>query len=88
MWEAIMEVSCYEALAAQMIGHKVLKYLEKAEIFKGLELKTESKALEVLEEIRRVLDDRSLDDPECFHRIEAIVTILEKNGIHTTRHDW
>ncbi len=83
-----MELSCYEELAAQTIGHEVLKYVKEAEIFKGLELKTESKALQVLEEIRCVLNDTSLDDPECFHRIEAIVNTMETNGIHTTRHDW
>jgi len=83
-----MELSCYEALAAQAIGHEVLKYLEGAESVKGLALKTESKALQILEEIRRVLDDRSLDDSECFHRIEAIVKVMEESGIHTTRHDW
>jgi len=75
-------------LAAQEIGQEMLKYLKEAEILKGLELKTESKALQILEEIRRVLDDSSLDDPECFHRIEAIVKVMEANGIHTTRHDW
>ncbi len=49
-----MEVSCYEALAARIIGHEVLKYLKEAEILKGFELKTESKALQILEEIRCV----------------------------------
>jgi len=78
----------YENLAVQVIGHEVLKYLKEAEILKGLELKTESKALQILEEIRRVLDDNSLDDPECFKKIEAIVNLMEANGIHTTRHDW
>jgi len=83
-----MESLCYEDLVAQAIGLEVLSYLEETEILKGLALKTESKALQMLEEIRSVLNDSSLDDPECFKRIEAIVRVMEANGIHTTRHDW
>jgi len=65
-----------------------LKYLKEAEIVKGLALKTESKAFQILKEIRRVLNDDTLDDLECFHRIEAIVNVMEESGIQTTRHDW
>jgi len=86
--EDFMKLSCCEELAAQVIGLEVLKYLKDAEILKGLELKTESKALQILEEIRHILDDNSLDDAECFKRIEAIVKVMEANGIQTTRHDW
>ncbi len=83
-----MKLLCYEDLAVRAIGLEVLKYLEEAEIMKSPELKTEYKALQILEEIQCVLNDNSLDDPECFHRIEAIVNTMETNGIHTTRHDW
>ncbi len=83
-----MELSCFEGLAAQAIGLEVMKYLKEMGDLKELERKTECKALQVLEEIRRVLNDDSLDDKECFQRIEAIVDTMEANGIHTTRHDW
>ncbi len=83
-----MELSCYEELAAQAIGLEVMRYMKEMGDLKELERKTESKALQVLEEIRRVLNDDSLDDKECFQRIEAIVDTMEANGIHTTRHDW
>ncbi len=83
-----MELSCYEELTAQELGYEVLKYLKETGDLKELERKTETKALQVLEEIRRVLNDDSLDDPACFQRIEAIVNTLEANGVHTTRHDW
>jgi len=82
-----MELSCYEELAVRAIGLEVLKHLKETGKQKELEEKVESKALQVLEEIRRVLNDNSLDDLECFHRIEAIVNVLEESGIHTTRHD-
>ena len=31
-------------------------------------------------EIRAVLDDETLEDPECFQRIEQIVRIYEELG--------
>ncbi len=83
-----MELSCYEQLMAQELGIEVLKHLKEKGDLKELERKTECKSLRVLEEIRRVLNDGSLDDKECFHRIEVIVNTMETNGIHTTRHDW
>jgi len=83
-----MKLSCYEELAARTIGLEVMKYLKETENLKKLTQNTEFKALQILEEIRRILDDNSFDDPECFHRIEAIVNALEANGVHTTRHDW
>ncbi len=83
-----MELSSYEGLTAQVIGLEVMRYMKETGDLKELERKTECKALQVLEEIRRVLNDDSLDDKECFQRIEAIVDTMEANGIHTTRHDW
>lgn len=48
-----------------------------------------SAACRALEEIRGVLDDDRLDDPECFRRIEEIVKIYEKIGSNAgTRHDF
>lgn len=35
----------------------------------------------LIAEIQEVISDNSLDDPECFRRIEKIVCILEKRGI-------
>lgn len=48
----------------------------------------ESRALKALGDIRRVLNDDELDDPECFRRVEAIVNAMEGNGLYTTRHDF
>jgi len=40
-------------------------------------------------EIKAVLEDEALSDPECFERIERIVSILEKYGSGGgTRHDF
>ena len=46
-------------------------------------------ACRALEDIRRLLDDDSLDDLACFHRIERIVEVYEGPGIGAgMRHDF
>ena len=49
----------------------------------------ESRCYQALAEIKAVLEDDTLDDPECFERIEKIVCIFEKlgNGVEY-RHDF
>ena len=44
---------------------------------------------QALAEIKAVLEDDTMDDPECFERIEKIVCIFEKlaNGVEY-RHDF
>ena len=47
------------------------------------------RCLEILERIRQIIADDSLDDPECFQRIERIVCVLEEYGIDCgARHDF
>lgn len=50
-----------------------------------LKLEVEEDAVQILEEIRNILDDYKLDDFEC---IEYIVSVLERWGISTIRHDF
>lgn len=83
-----MELTAQEELAAEAIGLEVMRYLKREEVIQGIARETEKKAIEALEEIRRVLDDDSLEDPACFQRIEAIVTVLDGHGMYTHRHDW
>lgn len=40
----------------------------------------ENRCWQALMEIRAVLDDETLEDPECFQRIEQIVRIYEELG--------
>lgn len=84
-----MTLSLEDELYVQTLGWEVLKYL-KANDEHLLELRKETggEALRILEEIQRVLDDDTLDDPECFERIERIVKIFHANNISTGRHDW
>ena len=82
------ELTAQEDLAAEAIGLEVMRYLKQEETVKRIVAATESRAMRALEKIRRILNDDSLEDPECFQRIEAILTALEDHGVFTTRHDW
>lgn len=49
----------------------------------------ENDCVAALARIRAVLADDSLDDPECFERIERIVCEMESLGLDCgTRHDF
>lgn len=46
-------------------------------------------ASRALRSIQKILADDTLDDPACFHRIEAIVSLLEDIGLSCGgRHDF
>ncbi len=51
-------------------------------------LEVEGDALYILEKNQTILNDDTLDDPECFERIELIVKTFYANGLSTNRHDW
>ena len=43
----------------------------------------------IILEIKAVIEDDSLDDPECFEKIEEIMTVFEKQGLGCDfRHDF
>ncbi|MCI9331613.1 MAG: hypothetical protein HFG05_05490 [Oscillibacter sp.] len=82
------EFTAQETLEVYVIGKMVLERMRREGDLKELAALVESKATRALEDIRRALDDINLEDPECFHRIEAILTVYENNGIRTSRHDF
>jgi len=76
-----------DELYARAIGWEVLKHLKKG--YPGsVADDIEGEALRILEKIQTILNDDTLDDPECFERIDAIVRTFYANGISTDRHDW
>lgn len=79
-----MEWSVSEELLAQAIGRETLQYAKREDLMDGVE----GEAVKLLEEIRAVLNDESLDDPECFQKIEAIVAAFHRHGVSTWRHDY
>ena len=57
----------------------------------GLDIQklVESSCYQALEQIRSILRDDSLSDPECFQKIEKIVEVYEHLGSGTGgRHDF
>ncbi len=49
----------------------------------------ENKCCKALDEIKEVIEDESLEDKECFERIERIVRIFEEMGSDGgARHDF
>lgn len=76
-----------DTLWAKAIGAQILEWI-KAQSPKQLECQIQSEALSLLTQIRDILNDKSLDDPECFYRIDALVNAFDAAGISTTRHDF
>lgn len=80
--------SAQDDLTAYSIGSLVLSHIKQDEVLREVLSAAESNAMRILNEIQEALDDDTLDDPECFKRIEAILTVLENHGITSLRHDW
>ena len=84
-----MELRIEDELYARALGWEVLRYIQDQEDrLHNMKQDTEGDALRVLEQLKRILDDPTLDDPDCFLRIEHIVQAFYAHGISTTRHDW
>jgi len=44
---------------------------------------------QALKKIKEIIEDESLDDCECFRKIEAVICVLEDVGSDGgCRHDW
>lgn len=79
-------------LAAELLG----KLLENRQInitFPGLNLTApdilEAASYQALCQIQDILRDDTLDDPECFQKIEEIVQVFERMGTDCgCRHDF
>lgn len=72
-------------LCAKALGDLIMTYYERispADIFQ----KAESNALALIAEIKNILDDRTLSDPDCFQRIDMIVSAFCQTGLPTSRH--
>lgn len=82
-----MSEQILKAVYVRAIGELTLKFWESVKREELVPV-MESKALDIIAEIKAVLDNEALNDKECFQRIEDIITILQANGIDTTRHDW
>lgn len=75
-----------EALWARAVGQVALDFAKSRG--EDINQKVKDEAVELLERIKAILDDDTLDDPACFYRIDAIVDAFGDAGISTARHDW
>ena len=49
----------------------------------------EAQCFRILQEIQAVVRDTTLNDPQCFEKIEQIVTVFEKYALDAgVRHDF
>lgn len=72
-------------IAANMISRGEITLTLSPEAVAGAQMRS----MEILERIRKIVADETLEDPECFYRIEAILCELEQNGIDCgPRHDF
>ena len=74
----------YEKILCETIAREVIPALniDPAQL-------VEMKCYQAIQSIRRILADDSLEDPECFYRIEEIVCALENVGADGGgRHDF
>ena len=83
-----MKESAHDDLLIYSLGMLMLEHIKEDELLREAIAAAETAAIKTLEEIKGALDDETLDDPECFRRIEAILTMFEDNGTGAHRHDF
>ena len=72
-------------LCANAIGNYIITYLDCLSD-EAIAHMTELCAVQLLRRIKEILDDEALDDPNCFQRIDAIVSAWHEAGLETDRH--
>ena len=80
-----MDEGMVNQLYAAAVGKLALNYIGTLPSGVISEL-AERRAVALLGQIKAILDDETLDDPECFLRIDAIVGVFAQEGISTLRH--
>lgn len=82
----VFEPTVSEELYARALGWEMLKFA-RAYGEHDLARHLDTEATSVLGRIQTILDDDTLDAPQCFQRIEAIVDAFHAAGLSTRRHD-
>lgn len=74
----------HERILCEMIAHEVIPSLHL-----DTEKLVEMKCYQVIREIHSIVSDHTLNDAECFQKIEKIVSALDSLGIGGGgRHDF
>ena len=80
----IIHKALYET-AGKYIDLKAVRAQQQQNI---IQQTMEKLAIQTLEAIRSVLEDRSCDDPECFERVDALVKLFfQKLEVNIDRHN-
>lgn len=74
-----------ERFFARAMGEAILHFVRDLDL-QHMTQQANSDALSLIKVIREILDDQTLDDPECFQRIDAIVQAFSRYDLPTTRH--
>ena len=78
----------YKEIVIQLLQNKEISmdaFADHESLYKILE----NKCYLTLKEIKNILEDDTLEDPECFMKIEQIVCAFEELGSDCgTRHDF
>ena len=82
-----MDTEIPRTLYENVVEQQIMTYVKTLQA-DDLRSMMESEALDPLSQIKAILDDDTAEDPECFYRIDAIVSAFGAKGIYTTRHDW
>ena len=83
------EEFCARILAKLMIEAGVNITIGGEDTREIMESMVKDTAMQMLKEIRDVLNDHTIDDPTCFERIEKLVEIYEAHGLDGgSRHDF
>ena len=82
-----MDTEIPRTLYENVVEQQIMTYVKTLQA-DDLRSMMESEALDLLSQIKAILDDDTAEDPECFYRIDAIVSAFGAKGIYTTRHDW
>lgn len=77
-----LTLSVPDHLWAQAVGEKLLEAAKSQD----WQPTVDSFAVQLLEDIQAILDDPSLDDYDCFIRIEEILAVWNRAGLRSIRH--
>ena len=79
------DFSIEERLYAKAIGYEVIQWAKEynPSLLSG---QVHTDAILLIKEIQSILNDETLNDPDCFYRIAAIISAFDHAGLTTTRH--
>lgn len=82
-----MNTEISQALYTNTVQQLIMTYVSTLSADE-LASRLNASAMDLISEIKAILDDDTLEDPECFHRIDAMVDAFGAKGLYTPRHDW